>query len=162
MTYLTLDASTETTKVNVSQYRDAISFMSRMTNRAESPACRWDEVIGERQSYLLAMFRAARELQMMTCTRASADDKARHTEAIARGEQVLNNYADDYFDDPANLSINNTDDEIGWNWAASTMADALTYLRLPNDYPKESAQVLAQLRKGHQVKVTYMGGPAIA
>lgn len=146
MNHFTLSASTPTVAVKVAQYRDALRFAEHCANRADSLSCRWDEVIRERSNYLMSLFRAIRELQSMTCKRMNADDKARYVAVIARAERVLAKFGAEYFENLDNLSVNQSDEEIHWNWAGSRMADSLTYLLSPVAYPAQYARVVAELQ----------------
>ncbi|UJB72907.1 hypothetical protein HRE53_30385 (plasmid) [Acaryochloris sp. 'Moss Beach'] len=144
MTYF--PKATTLTTVRVAQYREALRFAENSANRIEYSSCRWDEVIQERSTGFLSLFRAMRELQSMKCPRASQDDKNRYASVMAKANRMMQQHGSEYFETFEGLSINQTDEEIHWNWIGSRMADALTYLRSPQEYPAQYARVVASLQ----------------
>lgn len=146
MSFFSLDSNVTPSKVRVAQYRDALNFVERSCRTLQYPSCRWDEVIQERSTGFFNLFRAMRELQSMTCTRMSDDDKNRYASAMTKAEQIMEDFGPEYYEDLDGLSINQTDEEIHWNWVGSRKADELTYLRSPNEYPAQHARVVQELQ----------------
>ncbi|QUY46295.1 hypothetical protein [Acaryochloris marina] len=144
MTYF--PAATTLTTVKVAKYREALRFAEYVANRIEHPSCRWDEVIRERSSSLLSLFRAMRELQSMKCPRSSQDDKNRYASVMAKANRMMEQHGAEYFESLHGLSTTQTDEEINWNWLGSSMADELTYLKSPAEYPAQYARVVASLK----------------
>lgn len=144
MTYF--PAATTPTTVKVAKYRDALRFAEYVANGIEHPSCRWDEVIQERSTSFLSLFRAMRELQSMKCPRSSQDDKNRYASVMAKANRMMEQHGSEYFESLEGLSTTQTDEEIHWNWVGSAMADELTYLKSPVEYPAQYARVVASLK----------------
>lgn len=144
MTYF--PAATSPSTVKVAEYRSALRFAEYICNKVEHPGCRIDELIRERSSGLLSLFRAMQELQAFHCKRKSADDRERYELVMAKATRLVDQYKDQYFKEPEKLSSNSTSQEIYDNWIGSEMADRLTYIMLPLDYPEQAAATLKLLR----------------
>lgn len=134
------------TTVKVAKYREALRFAEYVANCIEHPTCSRLEVIQERSTSFLSLFRAIRELQSIKCPRASQDDKNRFTSVMDKANRMMMHHGSEYFESLEELSINQTDEEIHWNWVGSAMADELTYLRSPQAYPAQYARVVATLQ----------------
>jgi hypothetical protein len=57
--------ATATVKASVSEYRRELDLISDVVRRVEAPSCTRHEVIGERTSGLLNIFRFTKRLQAM-------------------------------------------------------------------------------------------------
>jgi hypothetical protein len=151
--------ATATVKASVSEYRRELNLIGDIVRRVEAPSCTSYEVIGERTSGLLNIFRFTKRLQAMVCPRATAADMARHQALLERCENAISKFEDYFFNTAiVELNSNSSLEVINRNMFSSTVADERTYIKQPELYPAQ--HIAACQRHGLEPSPLAMAGGA--